>query len=305
MNKKKHRMSRGKAEAVSAFVLLLPYLLIFTIFIVLPILIAVVLSFTDFNSFTIPHFNGIKNYVFLFTQDSIFMQYVLPNTLKFSLVVGPLGYILAFLLAWMLAQIPKVPRTIFALLIYSPSMTMGVAMQVVWRTLFSGDQSGYINSLLLSLGIIDAPIQWLQSSEYLMPVMMIVTLWSSMGVGFLSMLAGLVNADKEIYEAAYIDGVKNRFQEMIYVTIPMIRPQMLFGAVMAIVNTFNAGSIGVELSGSNPTPQYSGQLIVTHIEDFGFTRYEMGYAAAISVVLLLMVYLFSKVIWKLFKDEED
>ena len=296
--------SKNRKEAVTIIMFLLPYLLIFFLFIILPILIAVFLSFTDFNAVTTPKINGFSNYVYLFTKDSVFMQYVLPNTLRFSLIVAPVGYGLAFMLAWMLAQIPKTPRTILALLLYSPSLTAGVAMQVVWKTLFNGDQSGYVNSILLRLGIINDPIQWLQNPEFLMGIMILVTLWSSMGVGFLAMLAGLLNINYEIYEAAYIDGVKNRFQEIVYVTIPSMKPQMLFGAVMAVVASFQAGTIGVDLSGSNPTPRYAGQLIVTHIRDYGFSRYEMGYAAAISVVLLLLIYGASKLVWRLFLEKD-
>ncbi|HOJ94781.1 MAG TPA: sugar ABC transporter permease, partial [Fervidobacterium nodosum] len=210
----------------------------------------------------------------------------------------------AFILAWMLAQIPRIPRTILALIIYSPSMTVGVAMQVIWLTIFSGDKSGYLNSLLLRLGVIDQPIQWLQSPRFLFPTMVIVTLWSSMGVGFLAMLAGVLNTDPEVYEAGYIDGISKRWQEIFYITIPMMKPQMLFGAVMSVVSTFQAGYIGVMLSGSNPTPQYAGQLIVNHIEDFGFMRYEMGYAAAISVVLLILIWISSKFVWVLFLDRD-
>ena len=232
------------------------------------------------------------------------MQKVLPNTIKFSLIVGPLGYALSFLLAWMLAQIPHKPRTIYALIIYSPSLTSGVAMTVIWKVLFNGDQTGYLNSVLLNLGIIREPIQWLQSTDYLMPVMMLVALWSSMGVGFLAMLAGVLNINQELYEAGYIDGISNRFQEIMYITIPSMKPQMLFGAVMAVVNTFQTGAIGVSLSGANPTPQYAGQLMLNHIEDYGFLRYEMGYAAAISVVLLLIIYISSKVIYRLLGEKE-
>jgi multiple sugar transport system permease protein len=246
----------------------------------------------------------LKNYITLLTQDDIFMKYVLPNTLQFAAIVGPGGYILSFLLAWILAQLPKLPRTIFALILYSPSMTSGVAMAVVWKTLFSGDQTGYLNSFLLGLNIIQEPIQWLQSPQYLMVIMILVTLWSSMGVGFLAMLAGLLDVNPELYEAARIDGIKNRFQEIIYITIPSMRPQMLFGAVMALVSTFQAGAIGVVLSGSNPTPQYAGQLIVNHIEDYGFLRYEMGYAAAVSVVLLIMVLLLDRLAVNLFSSED-
>jgi len=251
-----------------------------------------------------PKFIGLKNYVNLITNDDVFMQHVLPNTILFSLIVGPGGYILSFLLAWMLAQIPKVPRTVLALLIYSPSMTTGIAMTVVWTVIFSGDQTGYLNNILMQLGLIFSPIQWLQSPEYLMPIMIIVSLWSSMGLGFLAMLAGVLNIDPTLYEAAYVDGIRNKFQEIIYITIPSMRPQMVFGAVMAVVNTFQNAAIGVLLSGSNPTPNYAGQLLVNHIEDYGIIRYEMGYASAVSVVTLLLVYWISKLAWRIFGEND-
>jgi multiple sugar transport system permease protein len=293
-----------KSEYRWILTFLSPYVSLFTIFIIVPTALAILLSFTNFNTIQFPKFVGFKNYISLFTSDSVFMQYVLPNTIKFAILVGPTGYFLAFILAWMLAQIPRIPRTILALIIYSPSMTVGVAMQVIWLTIFSGDKSGYLNSLLLRLGLIDRPVQWLQSPKLLFPTMVVVTLWSSMGVGFLAMLAGVLNTDPEIYEAGYIDGISKRWQEIFYITIPLMKPQMLFGAVMAVVSTFQAGYIGVMLSGSNPTPQYAGQLIVNHIEDFGFMRYEMGYAAAISVVLLIMIWISSKFVWALFLDRD-
>jgi multiple sugar transport system permease protein len=284
----------------SAYAFLSMYALLFTAFIVVPVLLAVALSFTFFDTIQWPTFTGLRNYIVLLTQDDIFMRYVLPNTIKYAVIVGPGGYVLAFLLAWMLAQLPSLPRTILALIIYSPSMTTGVTMAVVWKTLFSGDQNGYLNSFLIGWNIIREPIQWLQSPDYLMTIMMFVTLWSSMGVGFLAMLAGILEVNPELYEAGALDGIKNRFQEIVHITIPSMKPQMLFGAVMAIVGTFQAGAIGVTLSGSNPTPQYAGQLIVNHIEDYGLIRYEMGYAAAVSVVLLLMVLFFSRVANRLF-----
>lgn len=298
------KFKKWREKEGSAYLFLAPYLLLFFIFIVLPVIFAVGLSFTSFNAIQMPKFMGLKNYIDLFMRDSVFMQYVLPNTLKFSLIVGPISYILSFLLAWMLAQIQRGPRTVLALLIYSPSLTMGVAMAVVWKTIFSGDPTGYINSLLLRNGFITQPIQWLQSPEYLLPIMMVVTVWSSMGIGFLAMLAGVLNINSEMYEAGYIDGISNRFQEIVHITIPSMKPQMLFGAVMAVVNTFQAGLIGVQLSGTNPTPSYAGQLIVNHIEDYGFIRYEMGYASAISTVLLLVIWLCSKIVWKMFVEKE-
>jgi multiple sugar transport system permease protein len=288
----------------SAYAFLSMYALMFTTFIVVPVLVAFFLSFTFFDTIQAPTFNGLRNYIALLTQDEIFMRYVLPNTIKFAVIVGPGGYALSFMLAWILAQLPKVPRTILALILYSPSMTTGIAMAAVWKTLFSGDQNGYLNSFLLGLNVIQEPIQWLQSPDYLMTIMIVVTLWSSMGVGFLAMLAGILEINPELYEVGSLDGISNRFQEIIYITIPSMKPQMLFGAVMAIVGTFQAGAIGVTLAGANPTPQYAGQLIVNHIEDFGFLRYEMGYAAAVSVVLLLMVLFFSRFANRLFGSND-
>ena len=289
----------------TAYMFLAPFLILFLMFIVVPVIAAIFLSFTNFDSINWPDLIGLKNYVALFTSDSIFMQYVVPNTLKFSLIAGPVGYILSFLMAWMLAQVPHKPRTLLALILYSPSMTSGVAMAVIWKVFFNGDSTGYLNSWLLELGLITEPISWLQSEDYLMTIMIIVTLWSSMGVGFLSMLAGLLNINKEIYEAGYIDGIKNRLQEIIYITIPSMKPQMLFGAVMSIVNAFNMGWIGVQLAGANPTPEYAGQLIANHIDDYAYIRYEMGYASAISVALLALVWVCSRVANNLFTEKDE
>ncbi|GAB2571996.1 carbohydrate ABC transporter permease [Gracilibacillus alcaliphilus] len=286
----------------SPYLFLLPYIAVFSLFIIVPVAMAIILSFTNFNTVEIPEFIGILNYINLLTQDEIFMQYVLPNTVLFAMIVGPGGYVLSFLLAWSLAQLTPLPRMVLALIFYSPSMTQGVAMAVVWKVIFSGNQAGYANSLLMQWGVITEPLIWLQDTRFILLIMIIVALWSSMGVGFLAMLAGVLNVDESLYEAGAIDGIKNRLQELIYITIPSMKPQMLFGAVMAIVGTFSTGAIGVELTGANPTPGYAGQLIVNHIEDYGFIRFEMGYAAALSVVLLLIIYLFSYVSKKLFSE---
>jgi multiple sugar transport system permease protein len=283
---------------------IVPYWTLFAVFIIVPVIIAMGLSLTYFNAIQTPNYIAVTNYIELITMDTVFMQNVLPNTIRFALIVGPVGYLLSFLLAWMLAQIPSKPRTVLAIILYSPSLTMGVALASMWRIIFSGDANGYLNSWLMNWGVILEPIQFLQSPDYLMTIMIVVSLWSSMGVGFLAMLAGVLNIDQTLYEAAYIDGIKNRTQEIFYITIPQMRPQMLFGAVMAVVGTFQAGGIGVALSGSNPTPQYAGQLIVNHIEDFGFIRYAMGYASAVSVALLLIVYSLSKVTQKILGERD-
>jgi len=288
-----------------AYAFVAPYLLMFAIFIIVPVVAAILLSFTYFDTVRFPQWIGFENYINILTNDAEFMQYVIPNTLKYAVIVGPGGYILSFLIAWMLAQLTPKVRTILALVIYSPSLTAGVTMSVLWKVIFAGDETGYLNMFLMNLGAINEPVAWLTSADTLMPIMIGVTLWSSMGVGFLAMLAGILNVNQDLYEAGYIDGIKNKFQEMIYITIPTIKPQMLFGAVMAIVGTFGSSGIGVALSGSNPTPQYAGQLIVNHIEYFGFNKYEMGYAAALSVILLLVIYAVSRFAFRLFGSKDE
>lgn len=286
------------------WIMLLPYLLLFIAFILLPIILAVGLSFTNFDSVKIDSFEALENYIRAFSKDTVFMQNILPNTILYAVIVGPGGYVLSFIMAWILSQLTKVPRTVLAVILYMPSLISGVAVSTIWAVVFAGDRTGYLNNLLLGWGIINEPVAWLTSTEYLMPIMIFVALWSSLGIGFLSMLSGILNVDREQYEAGIIDGISNRVQEVIYITIPNIKSQMLFGAVMAVVNTFNTTGLGVALSGSNPTPQYAGSLIVNHIDDVGFIRYEMGYACALSVILLVIVWVFNKLAYKLFGNQD-
>ncbi len=293
-----------KVHSQSPYWFVLPYASLFILIIVLPVIVAIILSFTTFDTIQPPTWVGLGNYVSIFTSDSVFLQNAVPNTISFSIIVGPIGYMLSFLLAWMLAQVPHKARTIYAVIIYSPSITGAVMMAFVWRILFSGDETGYLNYVLLNWFGVDNAIQFLQDADILFYIMIIVTLWSSMGLGFLAMLAGVLNIDRSLYEAAAIDGMKNRWQEIFYITIPSMKPQMLFGAVMSIIGTFNAAGIASALAGGGTPPQYAGWLIVDHAADFGFTRFEMGYASAITVVLLGIVLLFNKVAYQLFGEKE-
>ncbi|WP_317259132.1 sugar ABC transporter permease [Paenibacillus sp. J5C2022] len=288
-----------------SYAFMAPFLLCFTIFILIPVIVAIALSFTYFNAIQSPVWNGWGHYQYLLSQDILLLEHALPITLKFALIVGPGGYIASFILAWLIAQIPDKVRLWIVLAIYAPSLTAGTAMAVIWTPLLSGDRLGYLNSLLLKLGWIDEPQLWTLDKIYLMDSMIAVTLWSSAGIGFLAMLAGILNVNPELYEAARIDGINNRLQEVWYITIPAMKPQMLFAAVMAIVGAFKAGNIGVDLSGQFPTPQYAGHTLVNHIEDYGLVRFEMGYASALSVVLLIIIFIANRISWRLFGTRGD
>ncbi|MCQ6560624.1 carbohydrate ABC transporter permease [Paenibacillus mendelii] len=287
-----------------SYLFLAPFLLAFSCFVLIPVFMAALLSVTTFNGFAFPKFIGVNNFIALLTQDIIFMKYTLPNTFKFAIIVGPGGYILSFIFAWLIHQLPKGLRDYFTLALYAPSMAGGVALSVIWISTFSGDRVGYLNNILLNFGIIESPQLWLQDPKYLMTIMIIVTLWSSMGVGFLAMLGGLQTVNTELYEAGRIDGIKNRLQEVYYITIPSMKPQMLFSAVMAIVGTLKAGLISKQLTGLPITPGYSGHLITNHIDDYAFLRYEWGYASAVSVVLLLISFLIMRFCYRLFAAKE-
>lgn len=276
-------------------VLLAPFTVLFTLFTLLPIAAAIVLSFTYFNMTTVPTFVGFENYIRMFFDDTVFLT-ALRNTAIFAMITGPISYILSFAVAWLINEFNRTVRTILTLVFYMPSLAGNVYF--VWTYIFSGDSYGFLNSFLVKLGIISDPIQWLTDTNYMMTVVIIVILWLSMGTGFLSFVAGLQSLDRELFEAAAIDGVPNRFAELWYVTLPQMGPQLLFGAVMQISTSFAVGYECMNLTGF-PSTDYATQTLVLHILDYGQIRYEMGYACAVAVVLFALMLLMWTVINKL------
>ncbi len=277
------------------FMMLTPFLVLFSLFIVIPILSSVALSFFQYDMISTPEFIGIANYVKMFARDAVFMS-VLKNTLLFAIITGPVGYALAFILAWMINELNKYARTALSFLFYAPALASNVLM--MWQVFFSGDSYGYLNSFLLSSGLISEPVQWLKDPAYTMPIVMVVQLWMSMGVSFLANIAGLQNVDVEMYEAGAIDGIKNRWYELWYITLPSMKEILLFGAVMQIQSTFSIGVLAQQLTGF-PSVNYSVDTIVTHLMDVGTSRYELGYASAISVFLFAIMMLARFVVGKM------
>ena len=283
------------------YLFLAPFVILFTIFVVTPVVAAIALSFTDYNMMQTPHFVGLNNYRLLFLDDEVFLT-ALANTLTFAVITGPLGYLLSFFAAWVINQL-KFKRA-FALAFYAPSITSGVAMSAVWLVIFSSDRYGYLNNFLLNIGLIDSPILWNTDPNYIMTVIMVISLWMSMGTGFLVFLAGLQNVPSSYYEAAAIDGVKNKFQELIYVTLPMMKPQLLFGAINAITGAFGVFDIAVSVSGM-PSPNYAGHTIVAHLYDYAFIRFQMGYASAVAVVLFVLTFTLGRIVMRLLSSKDE
>ncbi len=268
-----------------AYLMVAPYMLIFTLFTIVPVVLSAVLSFTNFNMLEWPDFVFLNNYISLFFDDDIFLTAV-TNTFIFAVIVGPVSYLLSFLVAWFINELPPRIRAIVTLIFYAPSISGQVYL--IWGTLFSSDSYGWINATLLEFGFIDKEIAFFKDADYVMPLCIVVALWTSLGTAFLSFIAGLQGVDRALYEAGAVDGVKNRWQELYYITLPSMRPQLMFGAVMAITGSFGFGGVVTALCGF-PSVDYAAHTIVHHLEDYGGQRYEVGYSSAIAVVLFAIM----------------
>ena len=267
------------------YFMMLPFLVLFFTFTILPVGISIVLSFTNFDMVQTPSFIGFDNYIFLLFQDDVF-SISIKNTLILAIFTGPISYLLAFFFAWLINELPRKLRLFMTLIFYAPSISGNVFL--LWSLIFSPDMYGYLNGFLLDYGIINEPVQWLTTKEYIMPILIIVQLWLSLGVSFLAFIAGLQKVDKTLYEAAAIDGIRNRWQELWFVTLPQMKPMLLFGAIMQITSSLSIATVSTALAG-NPSVEYAGHTILIHLMDYGNTKMEMGYASAIATVLFVIM----------------
>ena len=268
-----------------AYLMVAPYMLIFTCFTILPVALSILLSFTDFNLLEMPNIVWFDNYVRLFLDDDIFLT-AAQNTLIFAAIVGPVSYFMSLLIAWFINELSPKIRAVVTLIFYAPSISGQVYL--VWKTLFSSDAYGWANAWLVQLGIISKEIAWFEDADYVMPLCIVVALWTSLGTAFLSFIAGLQGIDKAQYEAGAVDGIKNRWQELWYITLPNMKPQLMFGAVMAITSSFGFGGVVTALCGF-PSVDYAAHTIVHHLEDYGSQRFEIGYSSTIAVVLFVVM----------------
>ena len=268
-----------------AYLMIAPSMILFTLFTIVPVLLSVFIGFTDFNMLELPNIVWMKNYVTLFFDDDVFLICI-KNTFIFAAIVGPASYIMSFLVAWFINELPPKIRALVTLVFYAPSISGQVYL--IWGTLFSSDTYGWANATLLKLGIIQEEINWFRDETYVMPLCIIVSLWTSLGTSFLSFIAGLQGVDRSLFEAGAVDGVKNRWQELYYITLPSMKPQLMFGAIMSITGSFGFGGIVDALAG-NPSVNYCAHTIMHHLGDYGGARYEIGYSSAIAMILFLMM----------------
>ncbi len=276
-----HEIKRNK----TAYLMVAPYMLVFTCFTVLPVALSLIISFTNFNLLQIPDVIWFDNYIRLFLDDDIFIT-ACQNTLIFAAIVGPVSYMMSFLVAWFINELSPRIRALVTLVFYAPSIAGQVYL--IWGTLFSGDRYGWVNAWLLELGIINKEIAFFQDADYVMPLCIVVALWTSLGTSFLAFIAGLQGIDKAQFEAGAVDGIRNRWQELWYITLPNMKNQLMFGAIMAITGAFGFGGVVTALCGF-PSVDYAAHTIVHHLDDYGGMRFETGYASAIAVVLFVVM----------------
>lgn len=285
MAKSKIKHLGYSSKNVQAVILLIPFAIFFFVFTILPVVTSIFLSFFSFDMINPIKFVGFDNYIRMVTSDEIF-PITFRNTLIFAIITGPLGFLLSFVLAWFINEFKPFSRTLLSFMFYAPSLVGNGIF--IWQVAFSSDSYGYVNSLLLSLGFITEPILWLKDAKYIFGIIVMVQLWQSMGISFLSNIAGLQNVNEELYEVGAIDGIRNRWQELWYVTLPTMKSMLVFSAVMCIQSSFSAGAICAQLAGY-PSVDFSADMMVQYMSDVGTTKYEMGYASAIAVVLFLMM----------------
>ena len=289
--KTRHEMTKAEwtwfliRKNKTAYFMIAPFMILFFLFTIIPVFLSLVLSFTSFNMLEWPKFIFMDNYITLFLDDELFIT-ALKNTLIFAAVTGPVSYILSFVVAWFINELPPKIRAVVTLIFYAPSISGNVYL--IWATLFSSDTYGWANAILMKLGFIDTPILWFQNAKYVMPLCIIVALWMSLGTAFLSFIAGLQGISKSLYEAGAIDGVRNRWQELWYITLPSMKPQLMFGAILSITGAFGFGPVVTALAG-NPSVDYVAYTLNHHLTEYQGTRWEVGYASAISFILFLMM----------------
>lgn len=300
VSKKKHKLTLERRFHIYGYAFMLPFFLLFFIFTVIPVFVAIGQSFTQYDMINPAKFAGLTNYKLLFLDDDIFIV-AIKNTMIFACITGPLCFMLSFFIAWIINQMKC--KTIFALGFYAPSIMSSVAISVVWLYFFSGDRYGLINNILINIGLISSPIQWTTDTNYILPVIIMVQVFTGMGTNFLVFLAGFQNLSKELSEAGKIDGIRNRWEDLRYIIFPQMKPQLLFGAINAVVAAFGVYDIAVAVAGF-PSTNYAGHTIVAHLYDYAFIRLEMGYASAIAVILFFITFVFGRVVMKVLKTDE-
>lgn len=298
--KKKQRLGHSWKDIGIAWAFFLPFFILFVVFTIVPVVIAIVLSFTNYTVLQEPLWVGLNNYVDLLTSDNEFLT-AMQNTFAFAICSGPISYIASFIFAWVIDGLKF--KNVFSLAFYAPSLCSGIAMGSIWLVFFAPDSTGHLNNLFLKMGWISSPILWTQTAAYILPIVTVVSVWMGMGNQFLGFLSGFQGLDRQVFESGAIDGIRNRYQELIYLILPMMKPMLLYGAINTITGSLGIYDIVVTIAGF-PGPDMAGLTIAGHLNDYAFTRFDMGYASAIAVILFAITFILGRVVFKVLAEKD-
>jgi len=298
---KKQRLGHTPRDVGVAWAFFLPFGILFMVFTIVPVVLAILLSFTNYTVIQSPMVIGLENYLYLITSDNNFIT-AIQNTFAFAILSGPISYIASFIMAWVIDGLKF--KNVFSLAFYAPSLASSFAMSAIWLVFFSNDSYGHLNDLFLKLGWISEPILWTQTPAYILPIVTIISVWMGMGNGFLGFLAGFQGLDRQVFESGAIDGIQNKYQELIYLILPMMKPMLLYGAINTITGSLGIFDIVVNIAGF-PGPSMAGLTIAGHLNDYAFTRFDIGYASAIAVILFLITFVLGKVVFRVLGSKDE
>ncbi|HET7169739.1 MAG TPA: sugar ABC transporter permease [Candidatus Limnocylindrales bacterium] len=275
----------GKRSA-TPYLFLVPALVLLAIFVFYPIVAVVWYSFTDYDIVRPPVFVGLDNFARLIDDETFWLA--LTHSLVY-LIVTPILIVLSILLAIVVNRRLRGIH-IYRALYFVPAVSGSIAIGLSWRWLF--DRTGFINSVLQSWGVIDQPIQWLTTPAYVLPIAMLLTIWAGIGYYSVIFLAGLQNIPDELYDAARIDGCTD-LQKHRYVSIPALRPQIVFVAVISSLAALKVFDEIYVLTNRSGGILDSGTTMVFYLWQQAFQQSNAGYASAIAIVLLAVTLAFS------------
>jgi multiple sugar transport system permease protein len=282
----KHAANRWRSsrmqEMVAGYGFVLPAFLALFVFLVVPILAAFVLVFMDYDVLSPPEWIGLDNVTRLFSDQRMLQTYW--NTLRFVFFAMLFNNVLGLLLAMAVNRaMHPVFKYVFRTALFFPVLTTAASLALVWNFLLTQDR-GVVNYLLQQVGL--EPIPWLSSSTWAMVSVVMFDVWRACGYLMVIYLAGLQGIPDVLYEAAQIDGA-NQWQSMRYITLPLITPTAFFAVIISLIGASQVFDNVWVLTGGGPGD--ATRLIVLYIYEVGFKRYEMGYAAALSLTLFLVL----------------
>lgn len=275
--KKNHKIRKY----IKGYLFILPNFIGFFVFMALPIIMGLVISFTDYNGFSQFNFVGLRNYIDMFRDE--YFTVSLKNNLVYTLVTVPGTIVFALLLAVGVNKGIK-GSSLFKTMFFLPNISSMVAVGIVWAMIFNPTQ-GPLNQMLMALGVTNPP-QWLSSTKTALGSVMVVAIWKQAGYYMIIILAGLQSIPGQLYEAASIDGA-NSVEKFFKITLPMLSPTMFMVTILSIINSFQVFDlVNIMTQGG---PGRSTNVLVYRIYQEGFQKLQFGYASAMAYFLFIII----------------